>query len=289
MDLGVISSGGKKYYPVKVENFCQVPTHLHFSVFLKKDDKFLFANDLSFLKNISVYFKEQNIKEVYLEEHELEVYTQELIKHNQFDPSQAQNLSLLAEQTQLALWTLKRQGLNENNYKMVQSIAKSIINVGIDQKISELFSNISSGDAQLFLVRTFIAKLMCHKLKFNSESTLYKMTLVSLLCDIGKYHVKGNEYHAEVSAAKLREIKVHSEIVQAVLHHHENNDGSGPLKINKFYINPIAKILRVADEFVDQVLVQHKNRKEVFLTLQLNSPKIFDNNAVIALLSCFKI
>ena len=57
------------------------------------------------------------------------------------------------------------------------------------------------------------------------------------------------EFHSIVNAGILEKIpSISSDVVLAIKHHHENNDGSGPLGIKNSSIHPISKFIRLADE-----------------------------------------
>jgi HD-GYP domain-containing protein (c-di-GMP phosphodiesterase class II) len=137
---------------------------------------------------------------------------------------------------------------------------------------------------------TFLAKLLCHKLQYTSEATLYKITLASLLCDVGLYDKTGvlGTKHQEKSVQILKFLKIPGDVDQIILHHHEYNDGSGPLKVTRHKIHPLAKVIRVTDEFTEILFSQKLEKNIIFQQLYNLCPVKFEQNLVRALDLCFK-
>lgn len=280
--MRVETISGNKFYPVLAQSYLQMGCKL--PVYIQNQNKLL--NVTEPLVQVVALHKMQYI---YLQESDLLTYTNQLIKQNKINKSASTGIVQLAERTQLALWALQQQGVNHQNYYLLENIAQSIVALGTNHKISELFSLIPSGDAQKYLIRTFLAKLLCHKLEFTSEATLYKTTLASLLCDVGLYAKDlGNTNHQEKSVQILQSLKISGDVEQIILHHHEYNDSSGTFKLSKHKIHPLAKIIRITDEFTDILFTQKIDKNVIFKNLYELCPRKFDQQLVRALDLCFK-
>lgn len=275
--------GGTKFYPVLAQSYLQIGCKL--PIYIHNQNKIL---NLS--QPLSEVVKKHKIQYVYLQENDLLIYTQQLIKQNKLNSTGSAAMAQLAERTQLALWGLQQQGINHQNYFLLDNIAQSIVALGANQKVSELFMQIPAGDAQKYLIRTFLAKLLCHKLNFTSESILYKVTLASLLCDVGLYDKNNTEgvTHQEKSVNILKFLKIPGDVDQIILHHHEYNDGSGPFKVTRHKIHPLSKIIRITDEFTEILFTQKVDKNIIFQQLYNLCPVKFEQNIVRALDLCFK-
>lgn len=272
---------GVRYYPVKAQHFLNLG--LKIPCYVKIKDTMISQSG-----PVGQIAAHNHISTVYIQETDLLVYTQNLIKRQKVTPTEGSKISQLAERTQLALWNLKHQGINPQNLFLLEDIAKSIVELGTNVKVAEVFSQIPPGDAQKYLIRTFLSKLLCHKLNFTSEATLYKITFASLLCDVGLYQANASEHHVHTSVAALAGLKVGGDIENIILHHHENNDGSGPLQVKRHKIHPLAKVIRVCDEFCEVLFSEKIDRTLIFQKLYQNCPNKFEMNIVRALDLCFK-
>ena len=61
----------------------------------------------------------------------------------------------------------------------------------------------------------------------------------------------------------IEAIKIHvnlaADVENAILHHHEYVDGSGPLGIQRNQIHPIGHLIRIADEITSKLLRSPEN------------------------------
>lgn len=285
MKYDIVTSGGKKYFPVSANSFFKLSNTDSYQCFIHLKDRFLMAKP----EHVSLkdYVKNNSIATIYLNQNDLFRYTQEIIKVNHLQGPESNRLQSLAERTQIALWTLQSEGISHQTMPLVESIAKSIVEMGTNQKITELFLKIPPGDAQKYLIRTILSKIVCHNLSFTSESTLYKVTLSSLLCDLGLYHNPKNIFHGQASLDQMASLKIPSDVQSIILHHHELNDGSGPLKVSRHKIHPLAKIIRVTDEFCDILFAQKLEKNIIFSMLYSQSPQKYELNIVKALSQAF--
>jgi putative nucleotidyltransferase with HDIG domain len=135
-----------------------------------------------------------------------------------------------------------------------------------------------------------------------SDSECHNIAVAGLLHDIGKIKLNTYVYGREETLAidQIRYIRLHStlgyailkergyneEILEAVLYHHENYDGSGYPKNLKGEEIPIAaRILRVCDAF--GALISNRSYREAFdketaLDIMVEEVKYFDMKVYLA-------
>lgn len=147
-----------------------------------------------------------------------------------------------------------------------------------------------------------IAGLIAKELKLPDEE-IYEIKLAGVVHDIGKIRLAGYLYGREDDTLLIEEMKyvrMHSKlsyeilkekdfsdyILKAVLHHHENFDGSGyPDNLASEEIPYGARILRVTDVFV--ALVSDRPYRKAFdiktaLELMIDEVKNFDMKIFLA-------
>jgi predicted hydrolase (HD superfamily) len=108
--------------------------------------------------------------------------------------------------------------------------------------------------------------------------------LASLFCDIGEEIPNPkNILHSELSVEMLHKYNISEDILQAILHHHEYDDGTGPLRVTRFKIHSIAKIIRV----VEECLIGIKDKDSNFQRLKDLSPTKLDSQITEACLLLF--
>ena len=128
-----------------------------------------------------------------------------------------------------------------------------------------------------------------------------RVYLAGLLHDVGKIGIPDNillkpgalapdewevmKSHPLVGATILKPINLYSDVVSAVLTHHENYDGSGyPYGIAGDDIPPISRILRVADSFDAMTTTRaHRSSRsadEAIAEIRTGSGRIYDPDTV---------
>lgn len=146
-----------------------------------------------------------------------------------------------------------------------------------------------------------MARYMADELRLNEEER-YNLIVAGLLHDIGKLKLSGYLYGDENQSvvSQLRHVRTHSRysydilkekgyneyILQTVLHHHENFDGSGyPDNIRGSNIPYGARVLRVCDVFV--ALISDRHYRKAFdvntaIELMIDEIKNFDMEIFLA-------
>jgi putative nucleotidyltransferase with HDIG domain len=137
------------------------------------------------------------------------------------------------------------------------------------------------------------------------DKMVYELSVAGILHDIGKlrlsnymYGDKENSYmieqlryvrmHSKLSADILKERDYSDFIVESILYHHENFDGSGyPENLQGESIPLGARILRVCDVFIALTSDRHYRKafdKDTAVTLMIDEVKNFDMGVFLAFL-----
>lgn len=137
------------------------------------------------------------------------------------------------------------------------------------------------------------------------EKMIYELAIAGVLHDIGKLRLSSYMYgkdedrfvveqlryvrmHSKLSADILREQNYSDSIIESILYHHENYDGSGyPDNLEGESIPLGARILRVCDVFI--ALISDRPYRKAFdkdtaVTLMIDEVKNFDMNVFLAFL-----
>jgi HD-GYP domain-containing protein (c-di-GMP phosphodiesterase class II) len=123
----------------------------------------------------------------------------------------------------------------------------------------------------------FYSVLIAKKLGWDAKSTIFKLSMAALLHDIGlkgidpktyeggrmsmtSDDVKLFEQHPYRGASMLTGIRsIPTEVIQAVLQHHENCVGTGyPYGLRKSQITPFSRLIAVSEAFCDMAFGQLK-------------------------------
>ena len=147
------------------------------------------------------------------------------------------------------------------------SLIYSTTNERSPEFLSTLF-NILLSDGSIAKT-TFARSLICYGImkskSYQSPKNYNDVITASLLCDVGNI-TNPNDSHPQNSCQILRDHGVKDHIIEIVKHHHENNNASGPLRLDTTKIHPLSKILRLSDEIANLKLPTLIALKKILLT-----------------------
>jgi putative nucleotidyltransferase with HDIG domain len=168
-----------------------------------------------------------------------------------------------------------------------------------------------SGDAIAHsMMVSMVAVMLGTMHEWVKPSTLEKLSLGGFLHDIGKAKLPPEvlakpvsaltrdekiiyESHVEIGAQLLSQAKtMPDDILLIVLHHHERSDGTGfPKKLKDFQISPLARVVSLANAFVDRVQEMQRplspeDAYRVFEEFRLQRGTHFNRDALKALEKC---
>lgn len=149
-------------------------------------------------------------------------------------------------------------------------IKDTVSQVNDVDKLLELLSRLPKDNASHGMATAAVSLLICEEMEITSKPTLEKVTLGALLHDIGLKEIPDSileksraertveentfyESHTLRGVELLRDMKeMPSDVLAIILEHHENALGMGyPRRIRDIKINPLARIVGVANYFME--------------------------------------
>lgn len=181
-------------------------------------------------------------------------------------------LRWIAKTTQTLLDDVYHEEVNLDTFFAAKQIVESTLDIVADNNMMfELLKSLNELSSDVYkqsLGMSIYSVLIASKMGMNDPKIKFRLSIGGLFADMGLrqlppeileksrilYNFKEqNEYirHSGYSVDVLKGIEgLPEEILQIISQHHENLDGSGfPHRYTKNQIHPLAKILRVADEF----------------------------------------
>jgi putative nucleotidyltransferase with HDIG domain len=154
--------------------------------------------------------------------------------------------------------------------QVVSFVQETVAQLKEFDKFIEVFSKLPGDHVGHSLSTAIVALMICEKMDLTMKSTLEKVVMGAFLHDIGLKEIPQEllakprlqwteeelhfyESHTIRGVEILRGIKeIPSDVISIVLEHHENAMGLGyPRRIRDIKINPLARIVAVADCFVE--------------------------------------
>jgi response regulator RpfG family c-di-GMP phosphodiesterase len=143
----------------------------------------------------------------------------------------------------------------------------------------ESIKDISDAELLHSTAVSFVASLIARSMKWNYGPNVYKLLFASMLHDVGKKvlprsiidkmhvamtnaEIKEYQKHVNYGRDMILEIKtMHSDVAQAVYEHHETFNGVGfPNEIKGQAIHPLARVIRIADDFCNYMYPKEDGR-----------------------------
>jgi len=188
----------------------------------------------------------------------------------------AQNLKLLKTLSSIFAAVIENVGFAQEQRNIFSQIIYSLIETvekldqssnGHSAKVSELCVGLGKSIGLL-------------------NSQIVKLKLAALLHDIGKIGLKSDDYekHPEFGCEILEHLTKLNDILPAILHHHENYDGSGfPSGLKENNIPLFSRIIAVTDGFDQLVKKYHCDIQTAFEKLKQYSRTKYDPEIIDAL------
>lgn len=178
------------------------------------------------------------------------IKNQTLIKET---PSPKAAAQILDQCLDYSFNNIVEENFNPSSINLGISLIYNTTNNRSPEFLKELFSSLENDQA--VAKETFVRSLFCFGImkskNYQSAKTYNDIITASLLCDVGNVVLPG-EPHPQNSCIVLEKNGVKDSIIEIVRHHHENFNGSGPLKLVKDRINPLAKVIRLGEEIMKQ-------------------------------------
>lgn len=226
-----------------------------------------------------------DVKEFYLEEQDFIKYSNSIMQNSHKKDNNKVIVAGLGIES--ILIRVKTEGFSPEILTMYQLVMSQIQLVYFDSNFKEYIKLFQcSPRVKYFLLRAVICKTLAQKMGWTSKKIQDDVLMASLFCDLGAEMDKNpGIYHGEyLSEVMSRNQKISDAVIQGIKHHHEYNDGTGPLRLSRFQINPVAKIIRTVEDVLE-FLQKKQDLHGTFPTLFKNK---LDSNIVDYCLDIFK-
>jgi putative nucleotidyltransferase with HDIG domain len=196
--------------------------------------------------------------------------------------SGALKMNLLKGVAESTINDLSKKDLRVGSYDRCKQVSgfvqETVAQIKEFDKFLDIFSKLPGDLMSHSLATSVVALMVCEQMDLTMKSTLEKVVMGSFLHDIGlkeisvdilskprymlnEAEVQYYESHTIRGVEILRDIKeIPSDVLSIVMEHHENALGMGyPRRIRDIKINPLARIVAVADCFVDLIYEKDKS------------------------------
>lgn len=178
-------------------------------------------------------------------------------------------IKFLAKTSDLIMDQIYNDGISKELFFSSKQVLDSSLDIMSKNKdIFNIFHLLNQVDEESYrhsLGMSIYSVLIAKELKWETEGTLFKLSLGALFSDIGLKYLKFSNNEDWVSEDAVHKYKthpligakiisecedIHQDIVDIIAQHHENSDGTGfPRKLQRKSIHPLARVVRVAHEF----------------------------------------
>lgn len=245
------------------------------------------------IKEFSFYIKtnEKNKTDItYLRQDDYILFTKRILNKVNLDKKSniresAVYMSMFVES---AFIELEKNGFTDNAYYLIKSINQSLHNFYFNKDFKEIMKKImGTPRSKEFIIKSILCKSICEKLNLKSEKFLDKMFILSMFADLGElcpYQTNATNHQENTILLLEQKFRLTEDVKQAILHHHEYNDGTGTYGIHKHKINFMARVFRVVDELF--LLLKNKDTHFLMKLKEMSVSKL-DSEIVKVTLSIF--
>jgi len=237
-----IQKGNYRFYPIK--NSICLDKSLGITPYLKVDN---------IIKDKSM---------VYLLEEDYIRYTKKII--NSSISTEAAKIHSISMALETSFILLEKMGVTPDIINLQKEISKHFLKLKFNDEFKKEFKQmVCSQKVKNILLKCILTKAISQKIPWWSGLMSERLFVATFFCDLGSIGCPEGTFHARRSYELLQKKGLTPDILQAILHHHENNDGTGPLGMTRFQIQPMAKIIRVVDKTIDIVSAKSNLKEEM--------------------------
>ncbi|MGE0616842.1 MAG: HD domain-containing phosphohydrolase [Bacteriovoracia bacterium] len=226
-------------------------------------------------------YREKNVRHLYMKKADFSRYVgfslklSEGVKNAKIEPDR--KARFFKHTGEIILEQLHMEGVDEDTFADSKVFLENSLEViSEDAEAFNLLDMLNQHSNFLYahsLAVSFFSLMLAKTVGWNSPANRFKISLAGLYHDIGKKEldlellsksrrqmshgeIKLYEEHCSRGVDLMRDLKsIPTEVLQVILHHHENCIGSGfPSKLGSKHVHPIAKLVAVVDEFVKLTL-----------------------------------
>lgn len=186
-------------------------------------------------------------------------------------------VSILAHATNAVFKEIEQFGFSNETFSHAKSITTNIVKV-VDEKpeLSQIMAGLGSSADSLInhsIAVSAVAAMIGREMSWKKDTTIEKIALGGMLHDIGKKELPRellSKPRINYSYDEIAEYETHphrgvqilqsvpsmpDDVVSIVYEHHENSFGQGfPRKLRDARINPLARVVALANAFVNLTL-----------------------------------
>lgn len=231
-------------------------------------------------------FQDKKLKTVFIHQKELSLLVAESLGRLSQSENSAvsvdKKMLMLSQSADVVLKQIEHLGMTTESLEATKTYTKYLRNFSkLSPSIVDMvhrFKNLPGNFVHHAMMVSSISVIIGSELGWSSESILEKLSLGGLLHDVGLLKVPKEilrknylemtleektiyERHPYLGAQMIRALpSVPSEVVSIAYEHHENAAGLGfPRKLEDQKINPLSKVVGLADQFSELVLPQFTN------------------------------
>ncbi len=257
-----------------------------FDLYVKlDDDKFLLVVRAGTEASVMALsdFAKQHLKEVWVKKIEYRKHVSKSISNastvlmNRSDLAPAGQASILSHATNSVFSEIEKLGFSRETYLHAKNITGSIVKM-VDQKpeLSQIIAGLGLSSDRLVdhsVAVSVISVMIGRVLNWQKDATIEKLGLGGMLHDIGKKELSKElltKPRIDWSHDEMTEYETHphrgmqilqtldlipDDVISIVYEHHENTFGQGfPRKLREVRMNPLAKVVSLANAFVNLTL-----------------------------------
>lgn len=229
--------------------------------------------------------KSKNIQEFYLKEKDFIIYSNSVIKT---EHSHRQTKLIAASfGLEMILIQIKSEGFSNQILNLCKQVVLQIKDLSFDKAFKDYIKMTEcSPQVKYYLLRAVVSKSLAYKMGWSSRKIIDDVLLAALLCDLGsEMATNPGIFHGEyLSSVMSLNHKISDAVTQGIRHHHEYNDGTGPLKLSRFQINPVAKIIRTVEDCLEML----RNNQDIHFFFSVASKNRLEPDIVDHCLEIFK-
>lgn len=224
------------------------------------------------------------------------------------DVGESSRMTVIQEAMEAVYREISDLGFDEDSYSHAKLVNHATLvyvleNPGLADLLGKYGQLMKDGTKHSMMV-SMVATMLGMGHEWVKPATLEKLSLGGFLHDLGKTKIPSSilekplsrmsrderiiyESHCEVGRQTLLQARtVPDDIVSIVFEHHERSDGSGfPRQLKDFQINPLARVVALANCFVDRVYTQdgpftNDTARQVFDEIELTMAGKFNKDAL---------
>jgi response regulator RpfG family c-di-GMP phosphodiesterase len=280
----VISEPLQDFCRIGIDQFISGKT-IKFEIFIRlSEGKYLkvahTGEDID-LARIRAY-KSKGVDFLYIRKHDFAEYVgfslnlSRAVKNNQAI-SREKKIEIAKHTNAVILENVFVNGINRESFDHAKEITENTVSLLSESPESfDILASLRATGDTLYahsLGVSLYSTILAKRVGWNMPTTIFKISLAGLFHDVGLKEIDRDVVEKKVTDLTVEEVKrlethsagsarilgsipsISSEILQAVLQHHESGDGRGyPSRLTKNKIIPMARLISVADEFCDLAL-----------------------------------